>query len=83
MEIAICVVDSAADFFAATKRIILISFFYFVLSLAIIALTVKGCFILTTMNDFPVIYEEDVKVGSRYKIDKAASLGPMEWNTGV
>lgn len=51
-EIAVAVIDSAADFFAATKRIIIFSFVTFGAEVIITGIFVFAEVMLFTMNDF-------------------------------
>jgi len=38
LEVAIAILDAAADFFMATKRIVLVSVFYYAMSMGVIML---------------------------------------------
>lgn len=51
-KIAIAVIDAAADFFADTKRIIIVSMLHFVVGLAILALWLSAAACIYGMNDF-------------------------------
>lgn len=51
-EIAVAVIDSAADFFAATKRIIIFSFVTFGVTTIITGIFVFALVMLFTMNEF-------------------------------
>ena len=56
LDIATAVVNVAADFFAATKRIIFISVFYFCLKIALVLQYCQTVLLLITAND--VLYME-------------------------
>lgn len=51
VEIAIALVDATADFFAATKRLILVSVLYFFVSLVIFSLWIAGMAGIASLND--------------------------------
>lgn len=60
IEIAIALVDATADFFAATKRLILVSVLYFFVSLMVFALWLAGIIGIMSLNNItydPYVYE--------------------------
>jgi len=54
LKLAIDVIDASADFLFKTKRVIFVPFFYFVLTLIIIALWLGAFFCVLSMNDITV-----------------------------
>jgi len=50
MKIAIALVDATADFFAATKRIILVSCFYFFVTIIATVVWMVGMALVATLN---------------------------------
>lgn len=69
-KVAIAIVDASADFFAATKRIILVSVFYFFVSLIVLAIFGIGAALVFSMND--------IKPSS-----KGMQLRNFDWKSGV
>ena len=52
LEIAISIVDCAADFYNATKRIMLLSAFYSLIHIAIFAFTIGSAFYIYSLSKF-------------------------------
>lgn len=52
LEIAIAIVDCAADFFNATKRLIILSVFYFVISFLVFLFAMAASVYVYSMSDF-------------------------------
>jgi flagellar biogenesis protein FliO len=52
LETAIAIIDATADFFIATKRIVIMSMMYFVISFVAFLIWVVAEFSLLGMNDF-------------------------------
>jgi hypothetical protein len=52
LETAIAVVDASADFFVATKRIVLVSITYFIISMLFVLLWAAGQVCVMSMNTF-------------------------------
>lgn len=50
-KVAIAIIDASADFFAATKRIILVSVAYFLLSLVVLGIFGVGAAFIVSLND--------------------------------
>lgn len=50
MKIAIALVDATADFFAATKRIIFVSLFYFLVTVITLIIGLVGMALVATLN---------------------------------
>jgi hypothetical protein len=52
LETAIAIIDASADFFMATKRIILMSLMFFMISLGLFVGCILGEMVLVGLNDF-------------------------------
>ena len=53
-KVAIAVIDAAADFFAATKRLMLVSLVYGLLGFIALVACVAGCFFVLTLNPMTI-----------------------------
>ena len=56
-KVAVAVIDAAADFFASTKRLILVSAFYAALSLIVIIAWMVGSFGIFSLNQVNIVSE--------------------------
>jgi len=52
LETAIAIVDASADFFMATKRIVLVSTIYFIISMLFFLLWIAGQICVMSLNSF-------------------------------
>ena len=52
LAVAIAVIDAAADYYAATKRLIFVSLFFFVLHIIIFGLMVTACILMFSQATF-------------------------------
>ena len=52
MKVAIAVIDAAADYYAATKRLIFVSLMYFILHILVFALMVATIVFMLSTQEF-------------------------------
>jgi hypothetical protein len=64
LEIAIAIIDCAADFFNGTKRIILVSVFYFLLTFCFFLFTIASAFYIYSMSEF--IFDPSMEFGGHF-----------------